>query len=151
MSIVQLEDARATWSVSCPIALWDYSRSIVAVTRLCKLRNWEKFSSKQSHSVIPWMSLIMMSIVQLEDARATWSVSCPIALWDYSRDIVAITRLCKKLEKKFSKQSHSAIRRNTDPDSHATSKQHSFLFFCFTVVCGSNTVSISKCVVDALP
>ena len=80
MSIVQLEDARATCSVSCPIALWDYSRGIIAITRLRKLRNWEKVSPKQSHSVIPWMSLIMMSIVQLEDARATWSVSCPIAL-----------------------------------------------------------------------
>ena len=31
-----------------------------------------------------------MSVVPLEDARATGSVSCPIALWDYSRGIVAI-------------------------------------------------------------
>ena len=43
MCIVELEDARATWSVSCPIALWDYSRGIVAITRLRKLRNWENF------------------------------------------------------------------------------------------------------------
>lgn len=85
-----------------------------------------------------------MPIVQLEDARATGSVSCPIALWEYSRGIVAITRLRKKLG------THSAIRRNTD-QNHATSKQHSFLFSCFIVVCGSNTVGISKCVVDALP
>lgn len=92
-----------------------------------------------------------MSVVPLEDARATGSVSCPIALWDYSRGIVAMTRLRKRLGKKFSKQSHSAIRRNTDPNSHATSNQHSFLLFCFAVVCGSNTVSISKCPVDALP
>ena len=43
VSIVQLEDARATWSVSCPIALYDYSKGIVAITRLRKLRNWENF------------------------------------------------------------------------------------------------------------
>ena len=35
----------------------------------------QKFSPKQSHSVIPWMGLIVMSIVQLEDGRASWSLS----------------------------------------------------------------------------
>ena len=51
----------------------------VLKARLRKTRG-QNFSPKQSHSVIPWMRLIVVSIVQLEDARAIWSVSCPIAL-----------------------------------------------------------------------
>ena len=46
----------------------------------CARHEVKIFPPKQSHSVIPWMRLIVVSIVQLEDARAIWSVSCPIAL-----------------------------------------------------------------------
>ena len=69
------------------------------------------------------MRLIVMPIVQLEDARATGSVSCPIALWKYSRGIVAITRLRKKLG------THSSIRRNTDQNH--TQPQNSILSLLF--------------------
>ena len=62
-----------------------------------------------------------MSIVELEDERATGSVSCPFALWEYSRGIVAITRLRKKLG------THSTIRRNTDQNH--TQPQNSMPFF----------------------
>ena len=88
----------------------------------------QNFSPKQSNSVIPWMSLIMMSIVQLEDARATWSLSCPVALWDYSRGIVAITRLRKKVGKKFSQNSPTVQFDETPTQTH-TQPQNSIPFF----------------------